>query len=78
MQNGYIIIFPRERKWSYIKSRYMMNVVSFCVENSLLKRYIMQCGANKLEFPQSVIEKWICLSKAPICRFYEKYGMAVL
>ena len=56
----------------------MMNVVSFCVENSLLKRYIMQCGANKLEFPQSVIEKWICLSKAPICRFYEKYGMAVL
>ena len=40
--------------------------------------FVKKKTCKKLEFPQSVIEKWICLSKAPICRFYESYGMAVL
>ena len=33
---------------------------------------------KNLEFPQNVIPKWIQFCKAPICRFFERYRMAVL
>lgn len=31
-----------------------------------------------LEFPQTVIQKGMCLPKVPICRLFEKFRMAVL
>ena len=30
-----------------------------------------------LEFPQTAIKKWIRLPKVPICRFFEKFRVAV-
>lgn len=33
---------------------------------------------QRLEFPQTVIQKGMCLPKVPICRLFEKFRMAVL
>lgn len=30
-----------------------------------------------LEFPQIVIDKWVCLPKAPVCPIFEMIRMAV-